>query len=65
MTSVSARVICYMKPRSIVIPVGGDIQQMEHAVLPPVPIDTKLNGDDIKQQIMELYPDLFFRCWCH
>ena len=25
----------------------------------PVPIDTKLNDDDVKQQIMELYPDLF------
>ena len=40
-------------------PVGVDIQQTKHAVLPPVPIDTKLNGDDIRQQIMELYPDLF------
>ena len=28
-------------------------------VLPPVPISTKLEGDDMKQQIMELYPDLF------
>ena len=28
-------------------------------ILPPVPISTKLEGDDVKQQIMDLYPDLF------
>ena len=42
-------------------PVGVDLQQ-EHTqqdILPPVPISTKLEGDDVKQQIMELYPDLF------
>ena len=42
-------------------PIGVDLQQ-EHTkqgVLPPVPISTKLEGDDVKQQIMELYPDLF------
>ena len=36
--------------------------QQEHTqqdVLPLVPISTKLEGDDMKQQIMELYPDLF------
>ena len=36
--------------------------QQEHTqqdVLPPVPISTKLEGDDVKQQIIELYPDLF------
>ena len=42
-------------------PIGVDLQQ-EHTqqdVLPPVPISTKLEGDDVKQQIMELYSDLF------
>ena len=42
-------------------PIGVDLQQ-EHTqqdVLPPVPISTKLEGDDTKQQIMELYPYLF------
>ena len=28
-------------------------------ILPPVPISTRLERDDVKQQIMELYPDLF------
>ena len=28
-------------------------------ILPPAPISTKLEGDDMKQQIMNLYPDLF------
>ena len=35
------------------------MQQTLQDILPPVPINTKLDGDDIKQQIMELYPDLF------
>ena len=42
-------------------PIGVDLQQ-EHTqqnILPPVSISTKLEGDDMKQQIMELYPDLF------
>ena len=44
-------------------PIGVHLQQ-EHTqqdVLPPVPISTKLEGDEVKvkQQIMELYPDLF------
>ena len=41
-------------------PIGVDLQQ-EHTqdILPPVPISTRLEGDDVKQQIMELYPDLF------
>ena len=41
-------------------PIGVDLQQTDvHHVLPPVPISTKLEGDNVKQQIMELYPDLF------
>ena len=40
-------------------PVGVDLQQTQQDVLPPVPISTRLEGDDVKQQIMELYPDLF------
>ena len=35
------------------------MQQTQQDVLPPVPISTKLEGDDVKQQIMDLYPDLF------
>ena len=41
--------------------IGVNLQQ-EHTqqdILPPVPISTRLEGDDLKQQIMELYPDLF------
>ena len=40
-------------------PIGVDLQQTQQDILPPVPINTKLDGDDIKQQIMDLYPDLF------
>ena len=40
-------------------PIGLDLQQTQQDVLPPVPISTKLEGDDVKQQIMDLYPDLF------
>ena len=41
-------------------PIGIDLQQAHmQDVLPPVPISTKLEGDDMKQQIMNLYPDLF------
>ena len=41
-------------------PIGVDLQQAHtQDVLPAVPISTKLEGDDMKQQIMELYPDLF------
>ena len=42
-------------------PVGVDLKHTQHDqdVLPPVPISTKLNSDDVKWQIMELYPDLF------
>ena len=40
-------------------PIGVDLQQTHQDVLPPVQISTKLNGDDVKQQIMNLYPDLF------
>ena len=41
--------------------IGVDLQQVPQDVLPPVPIRTKLEGDDVKvkQQIMELYPDMF------
>ena len=43
-------------------PIGVDLQQehTHHNILPPVPISTRLEGDDVKQQIIELYPDLFF-----
>ena len=34
------------------------MQQTQEDVLPPIPISTKLE-DDVKQQIMDLYPDLF------
>ena len=40
-------------------PIGVDLQQTQQDVLQPVPISTKLDGDDVKQQIMDLYPDLF------
>ena len=34
--------------------------QQEHTPqLPPVPVTTRFEGDDVKQQIMQLYPDLF------
>ena len=40
-------------------PIGVNLQQAHRQdVLPPVPISTKLEGD-MKQQIMDLYPDLF------
>ena len=39
-------------------PAGVDLQQTQQDVLPPVPISTKLEGN-VKQQIMDLYPDLF------
>ena len=35
------------------------MQQTQQDILPPVPISTKLEGEDVKQQIMDLYPDLF------
>ena len=41
-------------------PIGVDLQQeYTQDVLPPVQISTKLEGDGLKQQIIELYPDLF------
>ena len=42
-------------------PIGVDLQQTQEDILPPVPIHTKLGGDDedVKQQVMNLYPDLF------
>ena len=39
-------------------PIGVNLQQAQQDVLPPVPISTKPEGD-VKQQIMNLYPDLF------
>ena len=40
-------------------PIEVDSQQTQQDILPPVPISTKLDGDDVKQQIMDLYPNLF------
>ena len=42
-------------------PIRVNLQQehIQQNVLPPVPISTKLEGDNVKQQIMELYPELF------
>ena len=37
-------------------PVGVDLQQVQQDILPPVPISTKLEGGDMKQQNMNLYP---------
>ena len=37
------------------------MQQTRQDILPPVLISTELEGNDVKQQIMELYPDLFAR----
>ena len=39
-------------------PVRVDLQQTQQDTLPPVQISTKLDSDDVKQQIMDLYPDL-------
>ena len=40
-------------------PIGFDLQQTQQDILPPVTISTKLDSDDVKQQVMDLYPDLF------
>ena len=40
-------------------PIGVDLQQTQQDILRPVPIGTKLEGDDVKQQIIDLYPELF------
>ena len=40
-------------------PIGVNLQQVQQDILPPVPISTKLEGDNVKKQIMNLYPDLF------
>ena len=40
-------------------PIGVDLQQEHTPQLPPVPISTRFEGHDVKQQIMQLYPDLF------
>ena len=39
-------------------PIGVDLQQTQQDILPSVPIGTRLEGD-VKQQIIDLYPDLF------
>ena len=39
-------------------PIGVDLQQVQEDILPPLPISTKLEGD-VKQQIINVYPDLF------
>ena len=39
-------------------PTGVDLQQTQQDILPPVPTGTRLEGN-VKQQIMDLYPDLF------
>ena len=36
--------------------IGVDLQHTQQDILPPVPISTKLDGDDVKQQVMDLYP---------
>ena len=35
-------------------PIGIGLQQTQQDILPPVPISTKLKGDNVKQQIMDL-----------
>ena len=40
-------------------PIEVDLQHTQQDILPPVPISSKLDGDDVKQQVMDLYPDLF------
>ena len=61
MTSASVSPMYCMKSRRLVVNflLGIDLQQTQQDVLPPIPISTKLEGDDVKQQIMDLYPDLF------
>ena len=51
-----------MRPRRLAVNFLLELTKQAHTqqnILPPVPICTKLEGDDVKQQIMELYPDLF------
>ena len=61
MTSVGASLMYCIKTKKIgsEFPIGIDLHQTQQDILPPVPISTKLEGDDVKQQIMDLYPDLF------
>ena len=40
-------------------PIGVELQQEYTPQLPPVQISTSFEGDNVKQQIMQLYPDLF------
>ena len=56
MTSVGASLMYCMKPRRSIV---SSKFQPTQDILPPVPISTKLDNDDVKQQIMDLYPDLF------
>ena len=39
-------------------PIGVDLQQVPQDVLPPVPISTKLEGDDMKQQHAMVHLDV-------
>ena len=61
MTSVGASPRCWHETKKIggEFPIGVDLQQVQQDILPPVPTSTKHEGDDVKQQIMDLYPDLF------
>ena len=36
------------------VPIGVDLQQEHTPQLPPVPISTRFEGDDVKQHIMQL-----------
>ena len=58
MTSVGASHILHETKIGSEFPIGVYLQQTQQDFLPPVPISTKLEGD-VKQQIMDLYPDLF------
>ena len=40
-------------------PIVVDLQQTQQDILPPIPISNKLEGGDVKKQVMDLYPDLF------
>ena len=54
-----SRVLHETKKIDSEFPVGVNLQQTQQDILPPVPINTRLDSDDMKQQIMDLHPDLF------
>ena len=62
MTNIGASLRCYMKPRRLVVNSQLELTCSKHVkhqdILPPVPTGTKLEAD-VKQQIMDFYPDLF------